>query len=322
MNHWRLTYRNLIHYARYYRLIALATVIAVAVIVGSLLIGDSVRTTLINRVNERLGDTETVLFTSYSFLDETILDKPVLSDPDAKGILFVEGFVSEGTRLLPVTIWGIDHDSIREGQLKMNESLSQELSRNLGEDVALRLPSSGLIPSGSLFVTKNYTTSLRLTHAGIMPISEGGNLSLKSDQTLPFNIFVNRKELAHTLGLDGKVNVILFNQKIDEKDLASIWEPQYSGLKVQPYADGITLLSDQVFIPERVVEAISRPENAPNRLFSYLANAITSKNGAIPYSFVTALDTFAGNKLETNEAILSDYSAHRLGISVALTNFC
>lgn len=316
MNHWRLTYRNLIHYARYYRLIALATVIAVAVIVGSLLIGDSVRTTLINRVNERLGDTETVLFTSYSFLDETILDKPVLSDPDAKGILFVEGFVSEGTRLLPVTIWGIDHDSIREGQLKMNESLSQELSRNLGEDVALRLPSSGLIPSGSLFVTKNYTTSLRLTHAGIMPISEGGNLSLKSDQTLPFNIFVNRKELAHTLGLDGKVNVILFNQKIDEKDIASIWEPQYSGLKVQPYADGITLLSDQVFIPERVVEAISRPENAPNRLFSYLANAITSKNGAIPYSFVTALDTFAGNKLETNEAILSDYSAHRLGISV------
>ena len=39
MSEWRLTYRNLVYYARYYRLIALATVIAVAVIVGSLMVG-------------------------------------------------------------------------------------------------------------------------------------------------------------------------------------------------------------------------------------------------------------------------------------------
>ena len=78
MSEWRLTYRNLVYYARYYRLIALATVIAVAVIVGSLMVGDSVRTTLVNRVTERLGDTETVIATSYSFLEDTILDHPLL----------------------------------------------------------------------------------------------------------------------------------------------------------------------------------------------------------------------------------------------------
>lgn len=62
-----LLHMNLRYFARYYRLVALAVLITVAVIVGSLVVGDSVRMTLVKRVAERLGDTETLFFPELRF---------------------------------------------------------------------------------------------------------------------------------------------------------------------------------------------------------------------------------------------------------------
>ena len=57
-------------------------------------------------------------------------------------------------------------------------------------------------------------------------------------------------------------------------------------------------------------------DTAPNRLYSYLANGIATERDTIPYSFVTALDSYAGIELQSDEVILSDYSARRLGARV------
>ena len=315
MSEWRLTYRNLVYYARYYRLIALATVIAVAVIVGSLMVGDSVRTTLVNRVTERLGDTETVIATSYSFLEDTILDHPLLRG-NSRGVLFVEGFIPANGRLVPVSVWGVDDPVVQEGHALMNEALDRELSVSQGNELVLRLPSSGLVPSGSLFVTKNYTVSARLMNDGLLSSGEGGNLSLQNDQSLPLNLFVSRSELARLLDLEGKVNVILSNRMIDEATFATAWTPACSGLRLLPDGAGEALVSDQLFIPEQVVKASQQASGSfPNRQFSYLVNSIEGNGQAIPYSFATALDSFAGRRLQAGEALLSDYSARRLGLS-------
>ena len=315
MSEWRLTYRNLVYYARYYRLIALATVIAVAVIVGSLMVGDSVRTTLVNRVTERLGDTETVIATSYSFLEDTILDHPLLRG-NSRGVLFVEGFIPANGRLVPVSVWGVDDPVVQEGHALMNEALDRELSVSQGNELVLRLPSSGLVPSGSLFVTKNYTVSARLMNDGLLASGEGGNLSLRNDQSLPLNLFVSRSELARLLDLEGKVNVILSNRMIDEATFATTWTPACSGLRLLPDGAGEALVSDQLFIPEQVVKASQQASGSfPNRQFSYLVNSIEGNGQAIPYSFATALDSFAGRRLQAGEALLSDYSARRLGLS-------
>jgi putative ABC transport system permease protein len=69
MNTHRLILRNLSHYGSFYRLIAIAVIVAVAVITGSLMVGDSVRTSLVRKVEERLGKTETVVFSPYSFFE-------------------------------------------------------------------------------------------------------------------------------------------------------------------------------------------------------------------------------------------------------------
>ena len=65
--------RNIVYFKRYYRLLLWSVVVAVAVIVGSLTVGDSVRGTLRALVEERLGRTETIIFAQESFLDERIM---------------------------------------------------------------------------------------------------------------------------------------------------------------------------------------------------------------------------------------------------------
>lgn len=309
MNVRILLHRNLGYFSRYYRLVALAVVITVAVIVGSLVVGDSVRMTLVRRVAERLGDTETVVFSRNAFLSDTILAAPLLKGT-AEGVLLTDGFISRNGKWIPVNVWGVDDPYIAEGSARMNPPLAEELGP--GGDIALRLPATGLVPSGSLFVTKNYTTSLRLSNAGLLSAGEGGNRNLKNEQVLPFNLFVNRAELAGALEVEGKINLILSSRSFSAADWEETWDYGLSGLAVRRKSGCTEITSGRVFLPEEAVRTICRDNEAPNRLFSYLANTITRGEASIPYSFVTAMDRYKDQKLGKDEVLLSDYAANRL----------
>ena len=307
-----LVHINIRFFSRYYRLIAVAVLITVAVIIGSLTVGDSVRTTLIKRVTERLGDTETIIFSRNSFMAEEFLHVSAL-DESARGLLLTNGFISSNGKLIPVYVWGTDDLSIAKGSAKLNPALAKEMAMEVsGGDIVLRLPASGLIPSGSLFVTKNYTTGMRLAFEGVVDVNEGGNISMKNEQVIPFNMFVNREELAEAMETPEKINLILSDKQISAVELENSWAYPLSGLSVDQKEDFTEITSDRVFLQEMVVETISRHNNNPNRLFSYLANSIDLNNISIPYSFVTALDKYKGETLQKNEIILSDYAAQRL----------
>ncbi|MDR1380003.1 MAG: ABC transporter permease, partial [Tannerella sp.] len=314
--------KNIKFYLRYYKLVATAVLIAAAVITGSLATGDSVRTTLVKRVEERLGDTETVLFSRNSFMDEALLHAP-LFDGRARGILLTDGFVAQNGKLIPVHVWGTDDMSIPDGGAGINPSLARELAAD--GDIVLRLPSTGLVPSGSLFVTESYTTSLRLSTARTVGGREGGNISLRNEQVIPLNIFVSRRELAETLDLNGKINLILADRKITDEAFEKYWNHSYSGLHLRR-DDGFTeITSDRIFLQEDVVKTVAGNNPETNRMFSYLANALESDGASIPYSFVTAADRYRDEPLRDDEIILSDYAAERLrsgaGDTVSLAYF-
>ena len=311
-----LTHKNIAYFTRYYKLVALAVFITVTVIVGSLVVGDSVRTTLVKRVAERLGDTETIIFSRNSFMSEKLLETPLFGET-TRGILLTNGFISQRGKLIPVFVWGVDDLSISRGTAKINEVLAKELTANNSDNIVLRLPATGLVPSGSLFVTENYTTSLRLANDGIVSAADGGNISMKNEQLIPFNIFVDRKELAEALEVEGKINLILDEKQISSDDLNKVWDYTSSGLSVEHKDHFTEIISDRVFLQEQVVETISRNNNEPNRLFSYLANSIEIDSASsIPYSFVTAIDKYKGETIRKDEIILSDYSAKRLNAKV------
>ncbi|MCL2561171.1 MAG: ABC transporter permease [Rikenellaceae bacterium] len=313
MNIRRFITGSIFLYKPFYRLIAIAVTVAVAVIVGSLVVGDSVRSTLVGRVAERLGTTETVIFSQHSFLDDAILENPVLKDC-SRGVLLSNGFVSVSGRLIPVMVWGTDGHGVQRGRAKINEALLNEIkpSRTAGEAIVLRLPAAGMVPLGSMFVTDTYTTSLRLELDSVIPVSEGGNINLRNEQTIPFNIFVNRAELAEIMDVSGKVNVILSDRMISTADFASAWNYEFSGLNVEAENGVTTVTSDRIFIRDKVVQTLCADDPASDRLYVYLANSIRRNGISIPYSFITAADHFQGEPLQPHEIILSDYAARRL----------
>ena len=324
-----LIYRTIVFYKRFYKLIAIAAVITVAVITGSLVVGDSVRTTLVKRVTERLLDTETIIFSRNSFMNEKIMESPVLKD-GTRGVLLMNGFVSQSGKLIPVFVWGINDRPISKGSARINTVLLNEIGANPPNDIVLRLPASGLIPSGSMFVTENYTTSMRLAFDGIMEVKDGGHISMKNEHAIPLNIFVNRNELAQAMEMEQKINLILANKKITAEEITAVWDYTISGLSVSRTDDfteatsplwgksegagaSVTeITTDRIFLQDEVVETICKNNRAPNRLFSYLANSIERGDASIPYSFVTALDDYRGETLQKDEIILSDYSAKRI----------
>jgi putative ABC transport system permease protein len=306
---------NLVFFARYFKLVALAILIAVAVIVGSLVIGDSVRSSLVKRVQERLGNTETVIFTQNTFLNKELLSQPIFKS-SARGALLTNGFIPANGSLIPIMVWGVDDMDIPGGSAIINNALRKELNIDASDDLVLRLPAKGMVPSGSMFVTKNYTTSLRLQLVKTVGADEGGNVSLKNEQTLPLNLFVNRKELAWAMDIQGKINLILSADKISAGSWQKAWDYQTSGLSVQQRNGFSEITSDRVFLQKDVVDNIKAHNASANRMFSYLANALNSARASVPYSFITASDSYKNEPLQKDEIILSDYTANRLKVSV------
>ena len=311
-------------YWRFYRLVAFAVIFMMAVLTGSLLLGDSVRGTLVQRVGERLGRTETIIASGTRFLSDSVASHPLMTQ--ARGYLLMDGFVSVGDMLLPVYVWGTDADSLQSGEALVNEPLNAKLSTlnsspSTLNSLILHLPAHNMVPSGSLFVTQRYATQMRLSVKGVKSIDDGGNLLLKNEQTLPLNIFVNRQYLAEAMELEGKINIILASDIISESQLAEAWQPEWSGI----HLTDTSLTYDGIFIPHEIVDKFSTQTSnpyslipSPNpsiRYFSYLVNDIVAGNDSLAYPFVTAVEEWQGEPLRGRDIILSDYAARRLRVS-------
>lgn len=304
MNSNVLLRRSRVYYQRYYVLISCVVLLMMAVLSGSLILGDSVRGTLVDRVNQRLGATQTVVTSGTGFLSDEIMQQEKLHFD--KAYLMLQGFLSVQGKLLPVNVLGVDEDSLVAGSSLVNATLAACLQESKDE-LVLHLPSHTLVSSGTLFVTKSYGTKMRISVAGIKESSQGGDLSLRNDQTLPYNIFVNREELSALMGLEHKVNLLLSDEFYSLQQLASEWEPELSGIHVE----NNILTSDRIFLNEDVCSKV-RPVAT---FYSYLVNDISVSTDTLPYSFVTALDNWKGRSLSGQSIILSDYAAQRLHVS-------
>ena len=289
------------YYKKFYRLVAVAIAVMTAVLTGSLVLGDSVRGSLMERVSERLGNSETIIQTGTGFLSDSILNNEILSD--AKGYLLSEGFISSEGKMIPVMVWGTDNDSLNYDEATLNPQLSTLISNPsslTSNPIVLHLPSNNLVGSGSLFISQSHATQLRLTVKGIKSAQDGGNILLHNEQVRPLNVFINRQQLVEALGVKGKVNVILSPNNITSDTFYGVWRPEDSGLQFN--SDSIVGI-DRVFLPHSVVETL----NPSTRYLAYFVNSL----GTIPYSFVTATD-----RLKGDETILTDYAAQRMNAHV------
>ncbi len=212
MTWFTLIKRSLLHYRRIHVGVAASVAFATAVLVGALLVGDSVRYTLAQLVEARLGRTQLALPAGDRFFGADLagrlterIDVPVAAVLQVGGLAVnpdtdrranqvqILGVGAGFWALAPAADGGRQSGSeLTEGPVALiRRSLAQHLGIETGSQIILRVAKPGVVPR-DVPVTGDDQASiaLRVTVAGILDEMQFGRFSLQADQVAPLNVFV------------------------------------------------------------------------------------------------------------------------------------
>jgi putative ABC transport system permease protein len=327
-----LVRRNLTYFWRTNIAVVLGVATAVAVLAGALVVGDSVRASLRDLALNRLGRADTVVSAANFFRDELAADLARGQHFSVCPLIAFEGLVtheSSGRRASGVQVYGVDerfwsfHGVPAPELPAMSAALAEELGAKPGDVVLLRVEKPSAIPLESLHGRKEDAgRTLRFTARDALPASALGEFSLRPQQGPVEAIFVPLARLARDLGQPGKVNTILIAGEPAaapiEKLLGEHSTLEDLGPTLRPLdaRRGVALESAGAILSDTVARAALDTarklglESEP--VFTYLANAIRVGTREIPYSLVTADDSFFPPARRSG-ILLNDWAAKDLG---------
>ncbi|GJM26354.1 MAG: ABC transporter permease [Phycisphaerae bacterium] len=320
--------RSLSFYRFEHFAVMLGVAVGVAVLAGSMIVGDSVRGSLRQEALRRLGRVDVAAMAGRFFREE-LADECLAETPEAiaASVITVRGsavHASSEARVNRTSIWGIDDqfwafdaDDVASAPLApvgrevvLNESLAAELGAAVGDAVLLRLGKASPIATDTLLGRRDdVTTRMRLTVLAIVADDGLAGIALSPQQQSPRNAFVSRELLQRQLEQPGKANAILFAQAdhgdtaTDVVDIGELIQSRLKladvGLTVRTDADlrYVSIESDQLLIDpaiEALVNSVAKDlQTTAEPVMANLANAIRIQRGgeevSIPYSTVVAL---------------------------------
>ena len=221
-----LTRRGLRYYRREHLLVAAATAVAVAVLVGALVVGDSVRGSLRAAFTERLGDTDYAILPTHAFADDpdsglaarlAARDEYRARFEPAVPIYRLPGtVVAPDGGTVPVTVLGVDErffafhgleDVIDPGTVRVSSGVRR---RGIAPGDALLIQVGGHedIAAASLFGEKENTgIMLRREVAGWPALTPGvasGDFALFPGQGATRAVFLPLDDLRRFVELEGR----------------------------------------------------------------------------------------------------------------------
>ncbi len=257
MTVWQFIHRSLLHHWRINLAVVFGVAAATSVLVGALLVGDSMTGSLRDLSLARLGRVDALLISPNFFrveLVDQLVESPEFAsryDAAVPAIVFPRGTVEwrrdEGThrasRVLVVAsqegqFWDLCRQGVRprvlpgEDQIVLNAALAEELGVAVGDVVTIRLPDSLAIPADSPLGEKEDRIRgiTELEVVDVVPVQGLGRFSLTASQARPLTCFVSLQTLQDPLDQEGKVNTILVAGKsgvrppgVDECDALSGW---------------------------------------------------------------------------------------------------
>ncbi|HVF23012.1 MAG TPA: ABC transporter permease, partial [Pyrinomonadaceae bacterium] len=344
----RLIKRSLVYYWQTNLVVVLGVAIAVAVLTGALLIGESVRGSLRDLVSQRLGRTDEIIASTGFFrehLAADILQPGVFTTSGIGGtapLIALDGIVTHEPsrrRAGGVRVYGVDDrfwkfngvavESPQNRDVLVSESLANELGGASGDAVLLRIEKPSDIPVESLHGRKEDPgRTIRLTLKSVLPAASLGEFSLRPQQGPVRVIFVSLSFLQRELDQGGKVNTILVSELagLDQHERAQVASKLDSLLKekatledlglklrVLEQQHALVLESATNIIDDRVADAAQQAASGlslpSTQVLSYLANSINAGERAVPYSLVTALDSETYTKLaRQSQYVLDSYT--------------
>jgi ABC-type lipoprotein release transport system permease subunit len=225
----QLIKRNLSYYWRTNLAVIFGVATAVAVLAGALLVGDSVRASLRDLFEQRLGNVDYVITAGGFFREQLAADIQNDQEFALSGyaascpIIALDGTVAhEPSKRVGsgIRVFGVDErfwkfhsrsEAAPHGhEVLISESLARELGTQAGDSLLLRIENPSEIPIESLHSRKeNLGSTVRLTVRETLAPEALGEFSVQPQQSAVRAIFVPLALLQKTIGQERKVNLIL-----------------------------------------------------------------------------------------------------------------
>ena len=236
--------RNLTYYWRTNLVVLLGVAIAVAVLAGALLVGDSVRASLRDLFLERLGLADYII-AGAGFFREQLADRVRADEQfarsgfiDACPLIALDGALTRpdnGRRAGGVQVYGVDerfwkfHEqretyAPRDREALLSASLSAELGIKAGDDLLLRVEKPSAIPAESLHGRKeDLGRTIRLSARASPPATTSAltEFSVRAQQASVRAVFVPLALLQKELEQEGKANALLVSERASGSDSQS-----------------------------------------------------------------------------------------------------
>jgi ABC-type lipoprotein release transport system permease subunit len=224
--------RSLRYYWRTNLAVIAGVAIAVSVLGGALLVGDSVRGSLKDLFLGRLGRASLVLSASHFFQEDLSSRIERQSNfqkrfKSACPLIVTQGVVTHQEsrrRVSEVQVYGVDerfwrfHEHQPAGAMEASQRdalvsrpLAREIGIQPGDSILLRLEAPSDIPAESLHGRReNRGRTVRLTVRQVLPPGGLGEFCLTPQQQSVTAIFVPLSRLQKELGQSGRVNSVVF----------------------------------------------------------------------------------------------------------------
>lgn len=328
MTFWRFVSRSVTYFWRTNLAIVLGVATAVAVLAGALLVGHSVRASLADLVNRRLGATDAII-TSPLFFRERLADdlSAHARFPEAfraaAPLVVAEGVVTaqeSGRRASRVKVYGVDERfwrfhgvtpvAIADREVAVSAALARDLQVQPNVAVLVRVQRPSDVPLDSLHGRKDDVgRTLRLTTRQVLDVSALGEFSLDAQQGEVMAVFVPLDRLQEELEVADRANTILLARATDERradhvdDLAALGDailrdtigPEDIGLTLRASDDGREVIVNGLAgllddAQAKAVRELSQTGSPQREVFTYLANTLRVGDRQVPYSLVAGLD--------------------------------
>ena len=332
--------RSLTHRWRQAAALAAAFAIAVAVLAGALIIGDSMRASLGRLLLSRLGETELAATPGRLFpADLAGRLNGRLGSPAAVCTLRVQASLRTGEESPPIpgfTLLGVDADFQRlfpdsplprlaGRQVAISQSTARQYGLKTGDDLVILLPRSPGQADATLFSQRRADQVLRpmrLQVASILDDAGPAGFSLAQDQQLPRNLLMDRRALAEAIGQPAAGNLLLITAQAAKSASVQLALQQTLtladlGLRLQAGDSSIYVQDAGLLLSESSVSAamaLAKGMDAPAETTSvYLAMTIAdpSRQTSAAYAMVAGRsgDDVPDGQIDITQWLAEDLAA-------------
>ncbi|MDP2113581.1 MAG: ABC transporter permease, partial [Bacteroidota bacterium] len=339
-------YKLILKSAWFYRKLNLTIILGIAlstaILVGALIIGDSVKYSLQQITVQRLGKTSQVITAGERLFGQQLATKlSTKTATETAALLRANGFgVIDGgdLRINQLAVWGVDSTLghfanvpesfiLNGNEVAINENLASLAKLKVGDEFLLRLNKLNTFPANTPFVSETETTvSFRVSISRILNPDELGNFNLQNIQSAPRNVFLNLQWLNEQMGLQQKANVLLVAEGVSGaeliQELQKSWKLDDLNLEIRENAElnYTELISDRVFVEPAVEQFCLNKLSGSQAIFSYFINEFTLNGKETPYSFVSTDPKLSGNEMTVSNWLADDLTV-KVNDTVRLSYF-